>query len=283
MKNLFISLVLSSATLFVVPMAVANTAFSSAQMAQIQVSSLSFKDIMRELYNGQLTRAFINDEDVAKIPNVGLGKPNKDNESTVALMHPTIPYKNNAQEQRYLVIIEKIKVNNEGSVVSCHACAATADLYSFKKLPTGGFQLVSRSPKNAEFSSSYGRVSLSSEEIFNNLQPLGKNLVGSIFKNGYANQGVVESWWEALQLPEDDFINVYHVADAGSDNEGEYEADSPLSYSYEGKLQVIKNDADYYPIKITYVGDKPTEDYEKIKKVNYSQTVNFDPIKHAYK
>ncbi|MHA3082418.1 hypothetical protein ACX1NX_04410 [Acinetobacter sp. ANC 5383] len=283
MKKLLISLVLSSSTLFVAPVTLANTAFSSAQMAQIQVPSLSFKDIMRELYNGQLTRAFLNDEEITKIPHVGLGQPNKDKESTVALMHPVIPYKNNTQEQRYLVIIEKIKVTDEGSVVSCHACAATADLYSFKKLPTGNFQLVSRSQKNTEFSSSYGRVSLSNDEIFNNIQPLGKNLIGSIFKNGYSNQGVVETWWEALHLPEDDFINIYTIADAGSENEGEYEADSPLSYSYEGKLQVIKDNTDYYPIKITYVGDKPTANYERIKKVNYSQTVNFDPIKHAYK
>ena len=284
MKNLFISLVLSSATLFVAPMAVANTAFSSAQMAKIQVSSLSFKEIMHQFYSGQLTRTFINDEDVAKMPNVGLGKPNKDNESTVALMRPVISYKNAAKQPRYLVIIEKVSVDKEGLLVSCHACGATADLYSFKKLPTGGFQLVSRSPKNAGFSSSYGRVDLDGQEILKHLQPLGKNLVGSIFKNGYVSGGVLENWWEVLLLPENDFIQVYGLGDAGSDNEGEYDTDSPLSYSYEGELQVIKkNDADYYPIKITYVGDKPTKDYKKIKKVNYSQILHFDPIKHAYK
>lgn len=264
-------------------MTMANTKFSAPQMAQIQLSALTFKDVMRQFYNGQMSRAFVQDEEISKMLHIALGQVDKDGETTVALMHPIMSYSNSSGEPRYLVIIEKIKVSSEGNLVSCHACAATADLYSFKELQNGHFQLVSRSPKDAEFSASWGRVGLDVEEISKNMQPLGKNLVGSLFQNGYTSTGVTETWWEALHLPEDDFINTYGVADAGSDNSSSYEEGSPLIYSYEGTLEVIDNGARYYPIKVTYVGEKPTEDYEQIHQVNYSETVSFDPIKKEYK
>ena len=283
MKKLFISLILCSSTLFAVPMAVANTKFSITEMAKVKLDTLSFKEIMRQFYSGQMSRAFLDDEELEKMPHVALGQADQDQYSTVALMHPLVEYKNNANETRYLIMIEKIKVSNEGGVVSCHACIGEADLFSFKKLKSGQYQLVSRSAKNAEFSGSWGRVGLDLEEIVKNIQPLGKDLVGSIFTNGYTSTGTTETWWEAVHLPENDFINSYDVADAGADNGGSYEEDSPLHYSYEGHLKVINNGGEYFPIKLTYVGDKPTEDYEHIRKVNYSKQVIFNPVKKEYK
>lgn len=283
MKKLLIKLMLCGSTLFAVDTAVANTKFSVAEMTKVQLDTLSFKELMRQFYSGQMSRAFLDDEELEKMPHVALGQADKDQYSTVALMHPLVEYKNNANETRYLIMIEKIKVSNEGGVVSCHVCTGEADLFSFKKTKSGQYQLVSRSAKNAEFSGSWGRVGLDLEEIVKNIQPLGKDLVGSIFTNGYTSTGTTETWWEALHLPENDFINSYGVADAGADNGGSYEEDSPLHYSYEGHLKVINNEEDYFPVKLTYVGDKPTEDYEHIRKVNYSKQVIFNPVKKEYK
>ena len=283
MKKLLISLIISSSTLFAVPMAVANTKFSVTEMAKVKLDTLSFKEIMRQFYSGQMTRGYIDDEDISKMPHVALGQADKDEYTTVALMHPMIEYKNNAYETRYLIMIEKIKVGNEGGVVTCHACTGEADLFSFKQLKSGQYQLVSRSAKDAEFSGSWGRVGLDLEEIVKNMQPLGKNLVGSIFTNGYTSTGTTETWWEALHFPENDFINGYSVADAGADNGGSYDEDSPLYYSYEGHLNVVENGDEYFPMKVTYSGEKPSEDYERISKVNYSKVLHFDAIKKEYK
>ncbi|WP_336000536.1 hypothetical protein [Acinetobacter johnsonii] len=283
MKKLLISLLLSSSALFAAPIAMANSQFSALQMAQVQLDSLSFKNIMRQFYSGQMSRGYVDDEELSKMPHITLGQADEDENTTVALMHPVIEYKNNAKESRYLVMIEKIQVGSEGNVVSCHACAGTADLFSFKKLHNGQYQLVSRSAKDAEFSGSWGRVGLDLEEIAKNLKPLGKNLVGSIFQNGYTSTGTTELWWEALHLPENDFINSYGVADAGADNGGSYEEDSPLYYSYDSSLDVINNGAAYFPLKMTYQGEKPTEDYDQIRKVNYSKLFHFNAIKKEYK
>lgn len=282
MKKLVLGLMLGSCTLLTVPTAVANTSFSATQMAQVKLDSLSFKEIMRQFYNGQMSRAFLNDEELEKMPHVALELAGGEEETTVALMHPILEYKNNNNESRYLVMIEKIKVMDDGTVVTCHACAGEADLFSFKKLSSDQYQLVSRSKKDTEFSGIWGRVGLDLKEISENIQPLGKNLVGSIFKNGYTSTGTTEMWWEALHLPENNFIDGYGIADAGADNGGSYDEDSPLYYSYDGLLEVIKNGGDYFPIKITYVGEKPTEDYEHIRKVNYSEQIKFDSVKKEY-
>ena len=285
MKKILMTLLLSQSIFFIAPEVVAQpkVLFSASKMSQVQVPELNFKEVMRTFYSGQMSRAFLDDDDLEKIPHIALGQADKDGYSTVALMHPVMSYQNNLEENRYLVVIEKIQVGSGGYVVTCHVCTGTADLYSFKKLPNGQFQLVSRSAKDADFSGSWGRVGLDLEEISKNIQPLGKNLVGSVFQNGYTSTGTTELWWEALHLPENDFINSYGVADAGADNSGSYDEDSPLSYSYEGELQVIKNDAEFFPIKVTYSGEKPSDDYEKINKVNYSKTFNFNSLKKEYK
>lgn len=156
MKKLLLSLVLSLSALSASPAIAAAPAFSASQMAQVKIKDLSFKEVMREFYSGRMGYEFVNDEYVESMPNVGLDSIDSDGERTVALMHPIFPYKNTAGESRYLVIIEKVQVK-DGALVSCHACSATADLYSFKKLDSGLFQLVSRTPKDVKYSSSNGR------------------------------------------------------------------------------------------------------------------------------
>ncbi len=248
-----------------------------------QIPDLSFKQIMRAFYGSQLTRGYIDDEELSKMPHIGLGQKDEEGLDTVALMHPVVSYVNMDREPRFLIIIEKIQVNKDGLVISCHACTATADLYSFKRLPNGSFQLVSRTPKEADFSGSWGRMGLDGKEISANIRPLGKNLVGSVFTNGYTGTGETSLWWEALHLPEDNFINSYGIGDAGGNNSGNHEEDSPLNFSYEVKLSVLNNGAPYYPIRLTYTGDKPTENYDRIVDANFSEVVNFDPIEKKYK
>ncbi len=169
MKKILLSVAISLSVLSAAPAMAATPAFSASQMAQVKITELSFKEVMRQFYSGRMGQQFVDDEYIESMPNIGLDSVNSDGERTVALMHPVMMYKNTAGEPRYLVTIEKVQVNS-GSLVQCHACDATADLYSFKKLSNGQFQLVSRTPKNVEFSSSWGRVGLYAEDIKEGLQ-----------------------------------------------------------------------------------------------------------------
>ena len=292
MKKLLLSLALSLGTLSAAPAMAAAPAFSASQMAQIKITDLSFKNVMRQFYSGQMFDIHV--DDMEDTPYIGLGKyddtdsrtlgiGNYDDtdRATIALMHPIIQYKNTAGEDRYLIIIEKTQVS-DGTIYACRICAATADMYSFKKLSNDQFQLVSRTPRNVEFSASWGRVGLSAEDIQDGMQPLGKDLVGSIFMNGYNSTGITESWWEVLNLPENAYINLYILGNAGLDNSGKYDEDSPLHYDYKVTFKVLPENATYYPIMLTYKGKKPTNDYERIEPVNYSKIVKFNPTKKAY-
>ena len=282
MKRLLLSLALSLGVLSATPAMAAAPAFSATQMAQVKIRDLSFKEIMRQFYNDQMVSFSIDDEDIEAMPHVGLGKANSDGERTVALMHPVIDYKNTTGEPRYLVIIEKVQVDsNTGSLVSCHACKATADIYSFKKLNNGLFQLVSRTPKKVEPTGVGGRIMLEEKSIKNTMQPLGKEITGSVLKNGSFYHGIFVQWWDVLQLPENDFINLYGLGDAGVEN-GNHDEDSPLYYGYEGTFKVLSENSSYYPIMLSYKGEKLTDDYERIEHVNYSKIMKFNPVKKAY-
>ena len=113
MKKILVSLALSLGcmTTTTIAMAAAPT-FSAQQMAQTKITELSFKQVMRALYSGQMTDDYVHDEDLESLPHIGLGKPDKENERTVAVMHPVMPYKNIAGEIRYLTpAVNSVQLN----------------------------------------------------------------------------------------------------------------------------------------------------------------------------
>ncbi len=279
MKKLLLSLALSLGVLSANSVIAAIPAFSASQMAQVKLKDLSFKEVMRQFYNGQMFDIHV--DDMEDTPYIGLGKYDDSGRATIALMRPVIHYKNTAGEDRYLIIIEKTHVFN-GRIDSCHTCKPIADLYSFKKLNNGWFQLVSQTPKSVKPSNSNERVGLHAGDIQDGLQPLGKNLMGSIFMNSYTTTGRTDSWWDVLHLPENEFIDLYPLGDAGTSNAGIYEEDSPLYYDYNVDFKVLPESATYYPIRLTHKGDNPTGDYDRINGVNDSKIMTFNPIKKVY-
>ena len=282
MKKILISLALSLGSLATSAVMAATPSFSTQQMAQTKLHDLSFKQVMRAFYTGEMTDFFVSDEDIESMPYIGLGYE-EDGEQIVAVMHPSIKYKNTAGEPRYLVMIEKVLIDYEGTLISCHACQATADFYSFKKLNNGQFQLVSQSPQDIEISSSWGRVDVDSASLEQGIRTLGVNLVGSIFKTSYSSLGESSSSWYALHLPEDDYINIYYIGDAGADNGGQYTASSPLYYGYNVAYSVLPDKSSkYYPIMLSFKGDKPTDDFERIETVNTRKLKKFDPVNKEY-
>lgn len=282
MKKLLLILSLSLGVLSVTPVIAATPTFSASQMAQVKVPDLSFKEIMRKFYSGRMGYAFINDDEINEMPHVGLDNTNSDKYRTVAILHSIINYNNAMDEPRYLVVIEKVLFDkNNNKLQACHICRSTADLYSFKRLNSGMFQLVSKSSESIDFHGSWGRLGLEAKDFENSVHLLGENLVGGYVEATERQTGFEFSNWYALHLPENNFINLYFVGDASGSSIGHYGYDSPLGYEYKGTIQALPQEASYYPIMITYKGEKPTDD-ERIENVNYSKIMKFNPVKKKY-
>lgn len=284
MKRLLLSLAIGLGAVASTSAMAATPAFSAQKAAQVKVPDLSFKQVMRALYSGQMSNVLlVNTDDIDSLPHVGLGDVDKEGLRTLALMHPVTEYHNLSGDTRYLVTIEKVKIyDRNGNLVSCRACKASADLYTFKRLDTGVFQLVSKSLPKTPFSSTWGRILFDLPSISVGMQPIGKNIVGSVYKNSESGFGQIASWWEILHLPEDDYINIYELGNAGEDTSGYYGDDSPLSYSYDVAYKVLPDNSQYYPFKMTFIGDKPNESNGRIEYVNHSVIKKFNPAKKEY-
>ena len=283
MNKIIVSLVLSLGYFTASSALAASPTFSAQKMAQTKIFDLSFKHIMREFYNGHMNDALVQNEDVKSMPYIGLGYP-IEGQQTIAIMHPVIHYENTAGESRYLVIIEKVIVDaNTNQLQACHACNATADIYSFRKLDDGNFQLISKKHPDAILPNNYGRIQFDSKSFLQGLQPLGKDLIGSLFTTDDYFSGATFYWWEVLLLPEDDFINSITVGDAGSDFGGMYEKNSPLYYEYDVSFTAVSDSSKYYPILLNFYGDMPFEgDYQRIEPVNYIVGMQYDSVKKEY-
>lgn len=286
MKKWLLSFALSVGVLSATPVMAATPAFSASKMAQVKISGLNFKEVMRQFYDDQMTLVFFDESQIGNVPNVGLGQADENGYQTVALLHSIISYKNSRDETRYLVTIEKVSFHEKSKILSsCHACLSRADLYIFKKLDSNIFQLVSKSAKSIGFEGSWGRLGLDSKSLKTSIDLVGKDLVGGFVETTYKQFGFEESDWHVLHLPENNFIDLYRVGDGSNSSIGHYGEDSPLSYDYEVTIQALPQETAYYPLMLTYTGDKPTGDNERkrIRNVNYSKIKKFDPVKKEYK
>ena len=82
MKKLLLSLALSLGVLSVAPVMAAAPAFSASQMAQVKIKDLSFKEIMRQFYNGQMFDIHV--DHMEDTPYIGLGKYDEVGRATIA-------------------------------------------------------------------------------------------------------------------------------------------------------------------------------------------------------
>ena len=256
MKKLLLSLALSLGALAATPVMAAAPAFPTSQMSQVKIKDLSFNQLMNAFYKGQTREVKVNIPEIANMPHIGLDLE-EDGTRRVAILHPVVTYRNSSDDLRYLVLIEKVRVtSDQGRLIACERCYPAIDLYSFKRLNEGGYQLVSRTaPQEPIYSGYWGRVHPAIANIKNDIQPLGKNLVGSIYSNYLSVKGsssiTTVKFWEALFLSEKDYISTHHVANAGNSIKGEDGMIGGAEHNYEISYKVIPQDTKYYPIRLT--------------------------------
>lgn len=261
----------------------ANIAYADKSQA---LKELSFKEIMRAFYSDHLEHVEVKDEEIEKLPHIGIGKTAEQNH-IVAIMHPAVNYTGLDGLERAFVVIEKIEVDDEWNLTNaCHACTAKADLLLFKKAVDQNYYLLSTSVNDELLSSSNGRLDIDLTALKQNIQPFGNQLIGGFYESFYSQHGLTSGWWEIIHFNENKPIQVINNSSgdelfSSENNGGQYDENSPLYYSYESTIEVEGNGDQYYPLHIQFKGDEKL-DNGKIVKNNKRVILNFDPVQNKY-
>lgn len=231
-------------------------------------NSLGLKDILKGIYAQQIvdTQQYDSHKDFKPYAKTVFYDVSAE-EQQLVLMHPVVSYKNSADEVRYFVLLEKLPIDDSGYIKSCNACSAKADFLIFKKQDNGGFYLINYQLNADDLPGGAGRLKLDIKQIRKNMQPMGKNIIGSYFIGHYSGAGgQAGSEWYSLLLPEQGKIQVVEIGMAGHDSSSFY-ADRPEHASVTTSvLKILPNDQAYYPIEIIYKtlsGEKEKATFEK--------------------
>jgi len=256
--------------------------FNQADMNKIVLDDLSYKTVFRQLYSKKMNQIFLDDEAAIKLPHVGM-KIGKD--EYVALFHPIQLYKNAQNKNRYLIMIEFLEVNN-GQVSNCHGCSTDADLYIFEKLENLSYRLVSKTESSTNFGGSWGKSALDIAKIAKSIKKVSTTDVGAFYEESGMHHGQKNTDLRLLLLFEDQYINVFDIAQISYDNNDDYGKDSPLAYSFKGKYKIKPDQSltKLYPIQIVFSGfNNAGDNSEKIVKYNVINDYTFDPESSTYK
>lgn len=265
----------------------------------VTVDDLETKSIFRTFYPSMFHATFESkDEEEIKLPHIGI---EENGEEYLAILHPAEAFKNNSGEDRYLIFVEKREIGKAVSEIEngklvekssnfyefsegCHACEGNADLLIFNKNNKDNFDLVSKNRDSYTPPSQYGIINLNIENLASRIVKIGKNDVG-FFDDSYtySNYGGSDTLLHLIKLG-DDTIQGYNIDIIEGSNEGTYDQNSPLNYSFKGEYRIKTDQPDLnnYPIEIKFKGDILDEKTDKFVKYNKIKTYQFNSSKYIY-
>lgn len=186
---------------------------------------------------------------------------------------PIFTYQNMQGEVRYLVPVE-VTLAIEGRIETSHVTRGTLELYLFKKLDNGQFQMISKTAQGGiESIEGYGRTTWNAQEFKKNLQAFGNNTLGSYTIDGYYGNGYGESVWSLLLLNEKDYI-VEQMFEEGKVSE-------QPEYGYSSEIKVNHDGQQFYPFQIHYKGTD-LNDNNRMVKVNKIVLYQYDSKSQLY-
>ncbi|WP_025095575.1 tetratricopeptide repeat protein [Acinetobacter soli] len=242
---------------------------------QVVLPNLNTDTIARSFYKVTSSRERKKDDYWGSGKYYYVNKPSDLDDLTDAVISiaPIFTYQNMQGETRYLVPVE-VTLAIEGRIETSHVTRGTLELYLFKKLDNGQFQMVSKTAQGGvESIEGYGRTSWNAQEFKKNLQAFGNNTLGSYTIDGYYGNGYGESVWSLLLLNEDDYI-VEQMFEEGKVSE-------QPEYGYSSAIQVNKNGQPLYPFQIHYQGTD-MNDNNRMVKVNKIVPYQYDSKSKFY-
>lgn len=242
---------------------------------QVVLPNLNTDTIARSFYKVTSSRERKKDDYWGSGKYYYVNKPSDLDDLTDAVISiaPIFTYQNMQGETRYLVPVE-VTLAIEGRIETSHTIRGTLELYLFKKLDNGQFQMISKTAQGGiESIEGYGRTSWNVQEFKKNLQAFGNNTLGSYTIDGYYGNGYGESVWSLLLLNEGGYI-VEQMFQEGKVSE-------QPEYGYSSAIQVNKNGQPFYPFQIHYQGTD-MNDNNRMVKVNKIVLYQYDSKSKLY-
>ncbi|WP_336032989.1 tetratricopeptide repeat protein [Acinetobacter bereziniae] len=215
---------------------------------QVVLPNLSTDIVARSFYKVTSSRGREKDDYWGSGKYYYVNKPSDLDDLTDAVISiaPIFTYQNMQGEARYLVPVE-VTLAIEGRIETSHVTRGTLELYLFKKLDNGQFQMISKTAQGGiESIEGYGRTSWNAQEFKKNLQAFGNNTLGSYTIDGYYGNGYGESVWSLLLLNEEGYFTEQMIEEGKTSEQPEY--------GYSSAIQVKKNGQPFYPFQIHYQG-----------------------------
>lgn len=227
-----------------------NTA-SQTVKAQINsaiiVKDLDYKTIFMQFHQKDIR--FLKMNNLSMDQAVGL----KGTEGNVdyAVFNPVQSYQNVQGEKRFIVRLDIFGQDN-GEINTGHPARPKVELYLFKQLRNGRYQLLSRSSLDLDISGSWGDSHLQAED-FQKIRRVGKDQMGLIYSGGYTSTGSHSEFSSLIVLNEQGWIEEYPFG-ISEDNSGAYESGDPklAGFSKEYQLKADATAPSLYPIQVTY-------------------------------
>ncbi|MDR7015107.1 tetratricopeptide repeat protein [Acinetobacter sp. 3657] len=242
---------------------------------QVVLANLSTDTIARSFYKVTSSRERQKDDYWGSGKYYYVNKPSDLDDLTDAVISiaPIFTYQNMQGEARYLVPVE-VTLAIEGRIETSHVTRGTLELYLFKKLDNGQFQMISKTAQGGvESIEGYGRTSWNAQEFRKNLQAFGNNILGSYTIDGYYGNGYGESVWSLLLLNEESYI-VEQMFEEGKVSE-------QPEYGYSSAIKVNQNGQQFYPFQIHYQGTD-MNDNNRMVKVNKIVLYQYDSKSKFY-
>lgn len=242
---------------------------------QVVLPNLNTDTIARSFYKVTSSRERKKDDYWGSGKYYYVNKPSDLDDLTDAVISiaPIFTYQNMQGETRYLVPVE-VTLAIEGRIETSRVTRGTLEVYLFKKLDNGQFQMISKTAQGGiESIEGYGRTSWNAEEFKKNLQAFGNNTLGSYIIDGYYGNGYGESVWSLLLLNEEGYI-IEQMFEEGKVSE-------QPEYGYSSVIQVNQNGQQYYPFQIHYKGTD-LNDRNRMVKVNKIVPYQYDSKRKFY-
>lgn len=226
---------------------------------QVVLPNLSTNTVARSFYKVTSSRERQKDDYWRSGKYYYVNKPSDLDDLTDAVISiaPIFTYQNMQGEARYLVPVE-VTLAIEGRIETSHVTRGTLELYLFKKLDNGQFQMISKTAQGGiESIEGYGRTSWNAQEFKKNLQAFGNNTLGSYTIDAYYSNGYGESVWSLLLLNEDGYIFEQMFEEGKVSEQPEY--------GYSSSIKVNKNGQAFYTFQIHYQGTDMNDNNQMVK------------------